>query len=155
MTLPVAIQGHGHPNARLTNVRVTTAGQLVTGNLAFDLTSFVELAVDDQVYNFYTPRAGRQFVISGIIATANKSVAANAEAAVEIYEGSSTSDATVDRALITFVLTQSTVRDGDTTSRQTFLISDESKVESICLASATMESHETGGGFTVIPFVAP
>lgn len=109
MTLPVIIQGHAHPKARLTNVRITTAGQLVTGNLAFDLTEFAELAVDNQVYNFYKPRAGLQFVISGIIATANKSVAANAEAFVEIYEGSSISDGTADKALISFVLTQSTV----------------------------------------------
>jgi len=109
VTLPVKIEGHAHPATTVTAARVTTAGQLVTGNLAFDLTSFVQLAVDDQVYNFYQPRAGRQFVISGIIATADKSVAANASATIEIYEGSSTSDATVDRALITFVLTQSTV----------------------------------------------
>ena len=109
MTLPVIIQGHAHPNARLTDVRITTAGQIVTGNLAFDLTKFVKLDVATTVYNFYKPKAGLQFIISGIIATGNKSIAANAEALVEIYEGSSITDATVDKELITFGLTQSTV----------------------------------------------
>lgn len=107
MTLPVVIQGHEHTNARLTNARVTRTGQLVVGSFAFNLTKFNELGTAGTAANFYKPKANQQFVIDGVIATADKQVGANEDAVVTIFEATDDTTSTQDKVLLTFVMTQS------------------------------------------------
>ena len=87
---------------------ITSIGQLVTGPIKYDETKFIELAEDDTAYNFYLPRAGEQFVITGFIATADQQVASNADANVVIYEATSPTSTTEAKNLIQFAITQKT-----------------------------------------------
>lgn len=108
MTLPVTIQGHNHPRSGVQDAKVTGVGALVTSPFAYDETKFVELAEPNVGYNFYKPIAGKQFVITGVIATGDKQIAANADATVIVYEATTDVATVVTKELLTFVLTQST-----------------------------------------------
>ena len=74
-------------------------GQLVTTAYAYDEVSFNELAANDTAYNFYKPRAHHQFIITGIMAKADKQVSGSVDAVVEIYEASSVSSTVVEKVL--------------------------------------------------------
>lgn len=78
---------------------VTQLGQLVVAPLAYDKTEFRELAVKDTAYNFYGPLPGKQFIITGIRAKADRQVSPTTDADVVIYEASAPDTATVDRIL--------------------------------------------------------
>lgn len=106
MSLPSFIDDGGGSGNK---ARVTDKGQLVVAPISYDQTKFVELAEPNIGYNFYPPIGGKQFVITGVIATGDKQINANADATVEVYEAISTTTTAVKKALITFVLTQSTV----------------------------------------------
>jgi hypothetical protein len=67
-----------------------------------DEIEFNELAVANQAYNFYEPRAGKRFILTGVVATADKDVVA--DATVVVYEASSSTETTVDKTLFQFVL---------------------------------------------------
>jgi hypothetical protein len=95
MSTPVRIKG----GSAGTEARVTRLGQLVTAPLAYDETVFKELAEPDTAYNFYEPKSGRQFVITGIRAKADRQVSNTDDADVVIYEASSNSTTTVDKVL--------------------------------------------------------
>ncbi len=109
MTLPVRIEGHAHANSTITAARVTKTGQLVTGPFAYDDTSFSELGTAGTAANYYKPKARQQFIITGVIATADKQVGQAEDAIVTIFEASNATTSTQDKVLLTFVLTQSTV----------------------------------------------
>lgn len=109
MTLPVRIEGHAHPKSVVTAARVTQTGQLVTAPFAYDESSFNELGTAGAAANYYKPKVHQQFIITGIIATADKQVGANEDAVVTIFEASDDTTSTQDKVLLTFVLTQSTV----------------------------------------------
>jgi hypothetical protein len=79
--------------------KVTPLGQVVTAPLAYDETEFRELAVDDTAYNFYKPKSGQQFVITGIRARADRQVSTTVDADVVIYEASAEDATTVDKVL--------------------------------------------------------
>jgi len=109
MTLPVKIEGHDHANSTITAARVTRTGQLVTSVFSYDETKFNELGTAGTAANFYKPKSQQQFVITGMIATGDKQIAANADATVTIFEASDATTSTQDKVLLTFVITQSTI----------------------------------------------
>lgn len=78
---------------------VTKAGQLVTSSISYDDTKFIELATDATAYNFYPPKVGSKFVVTGIIAKADKQVSTSVDAEVVIYEASSATTTTADKVL--------------------------------------------------------
>lgn len=86
------------------NGKKVTVGAGGTLSLAplFDEIEFNELAVADQIYNYYQPLAGSRFILTGVVATADSSV--QADATVIIYEASSPTSTTVDKVLFQFVL---------------------------------------------------
>ncbi|KKL60113.1 hypothetical protein LCGC14_2208560 [marine sediment metagenome] len=86
--------------------RIDKKYELVTAPFAYDETQFNELGTADAAVNFYKPKVGKQFVITGIIAAGNLSIAANALATVVVYEGSSTTDTSADKTLIQFGITR-------------------------------------------------
>ena len=96
MTVPAEIvDGSGSRS----KVRVSSIGQLTVAPFAYDETKFVELAVDNTAYNFYAPKAGKQFVITGVNAKADRDVSTTVYAVVIVYEAASASTTTVDKSL--------------------------------------------------------
>jgi len=94
MTINVQIVGpNGEP------ALVNNSGELATGRVEGDLSSFNELAAADTAYNFYKPLAGLGFIITGFEMKANQSVSNVAEATVIIYEASEEDTTTVDKIL--------------------------------------------------------
>ncbi len=88
-------------------VKVTPTGELVVAPAAYNETEFNILAVAGTAYNFYGPRVKKQFIISSIIAYADKDVTGGgANAEVIVFEASSSSSATVDKELLQFALEQ-------------------------------------------------
>lgn len=87
-------------------VAVTSNNQLVTGNVAFDNTMFVELAEPDIGYNFYKPVENKQFVITGIIAKADKQVSSTVDADVIVYEAPSSTSTTTSKVLFQMAMVE-------------------------------------------------
>ncbi len=79
--------------------KVTSSGELVVAPLAYSETQFKELAVDNTAYNFYAPKPGKQFVITGIVAKADRDVATATDASVIVYEADKEDSLTVDKVL--------------------------------------------------------
>ena len=89
--IPVKIEG----------VTAAKGGTLPVSGL-FDEIEFNELAVAGTAYNYYQPLAGSRFIVTGVVATADKDVVA--DATIIVYEASSPESATVDKTLFQFVL---------------------------------------------------
>ena len=83
-----------------TKAKVTTRGQLVVAPLEFSEPYFNAMTVDDQVYNFTTPKTGHQFVITDVIAAGDKNVTASTGVEIAIYE-SATASGVSSKDLIT------------------------------------------------------
>lgn len=105
MTLPINIID-GKKGTKV-KAGVTSLGQLITAPFAYDETKFNELAENDTAYNFYTPKTGEQFVLTGVMAYGDQQITANADANVTVYEASSSSTATVDKVLLQFAIGRS------------------------------------------------
>lgn len=71
-----------------TLLKVTTRGQAVVGPIAFSEASSAALTVDDVPVNLFTPRSGKNFIITDIIIKGDKSIDNNVDATVTIYETS-------------------------------------------------------------------
>lgn len=84
--------------------KVTKSGELVVSSLEYDLTNYLEISSTGTAYNFYTPKSGKQFIITGFLAVADKGIVA--DAIIEIYEASSPTETTVLKALPKFALTK-------------------------------------------------
>jgi len=82
-------------------ITIAKGGTIPVSGL-FDEIEFNELAVANQVYNYYQPLAGSRFILTGVVATANNSVVG--DATVIIYEADSPESTTVDKVLFKFVL---------------------------------------------------
>ena len=93
------------------SARVNREGALAVGRVKYDLSSFNNMAVDDQVYNFYTPRPAQQFVITGMKLRAGFGVSNAADATVEIFEAPDVDSATVSKVIHTELMTRSTAAD--------------------------------------------
>lgn len=86
--------------------KVTSIGQLVTAPFAYDDVVFKELAEPDTAYDFYPPKAARQFVITGVLFRADKQVSSTVDATVVIYEATTKTTTTVSKVLIQFAVVQ-------------------------------------------------
>ncbi len=100
--LTVQIAGGGKGDI----ANVTPGGEFVVAPLAYDETEFKELAEDDTAYNFYGPKARQQFVLTGLLAYADKQVSGVTNATVIVYEATSEDTTTVDKVLLQFELGQ-------------------------------------------------
>ena len=86
-------------NGRSVEVAPTGAMVVTPEN---DEIEFNELAVANQAYNYYTPLAGSRFVLTGVVAAADKDVVA--DATVVVYEATAPDSTTVSKVLFQFVL---------------------------------------------------
>ena len=87
-----------------TPARVTKSGELITSSLEYDETKYFAMTSTGTAYNFFEPKASKQFIITGFLAVSDKNI--TADAIVEIYEAESTSETTVLKSLPTFALTK-------------------------------------------------
>lgn len=78
---------------------VTSIGQLVVAPFDYDLVIHQELATINTAYNFYAPKTGKQFVVTGMYYNADQQVATNVGATVIIYEADTASETTVDKVI--------------------------------------------------------
>lgn len=103
MGLAVSItNGRGVKSAAL----VTNVGQLVTAAFDYDETEFRELGLVNTPFNFYGPKANHRFVITGIVAVADKEVASNASATVVVYEAAADDTLTILKVLFQTAMIQ-------------------------------------------------
>ena len=100
MAIPVKIVGDGY------DANVTPIGQVVVGAYSYDEVMFNELAEPDTGYNFFNPKTHQQFVITGIIAKADKQVSGTVDADVVIYETTTTAETTVDKVLLQLTMVE-------------------------------------------------
>jgi len=99
MALPIIVVGPDGVRAT-----VTKNGQLVVGSVEFDETKFVNLGTANTAFNFFAPRTGKRFIITGAIIKADKEVDSSIPAEVVLYEGSSATTTTVDRDILEVAL---------------------------------------------------
>lgn len=93
MAIPVRVFGGSN------EILVSRIGQLATAPFDYDETKHLELADVDVAYNFYPPKVGHHFIITGLIYSADQQVALNTGATVIIYEASSILSTTIDKVL--------------------------------------------------------
>ena len=89
---------------------VSPYGHLVVGASNFSTAYAVTVAIDNAGYNFVGPKAGFQFVITGLLLYANKGVGAN-DATVDVYEANGPTTTTADRTIICTEMLKQTSRD--------------------------------------------
>lgn len=87
-------------------VKVTDRGQLVVSPIAYDDAKFNELAEPDTAYNFYSPKHNKVFVMTGIVAKADKQVSSTVDATVVVYEADAADATTVDKVLFQMAMVQ-------------------------------------------------
>lgn len=80
-------------------LKASRLGQLSVAPYAYDDVVFKELAADNTAYNFFAPRVGRQFVMTGLVAKADKQVSTSVDAEVVVYEASAGDSTTADKVL--------------------------------------------------------
>ena len=79
---------------------VTKSGQLVVAPLAFNEVANQTLDSAGVAENFFVPISQKQFVVTGIVANADKAV--TADVVVDIFEADSLTSATIDKAIFHF-----------------------------------------------------
>ena len=98
-----------HPSGHRAQVPLNEAGELATGARHFDETKFNTLDVAGTAYNFYKPKVGFRFVMTGFVAFADKDVADNSDTIIVIFEASTDESSTVDKVLFQFGMGKLTV----------------------------------------------
>lgn len=82
--------------------KVTKSGELVVAPLAYDETVFQELGTANTAVNFFSPKADKQFVITGIVVFADKDISDANDTNIIVFEASDAGTATVDKVLLQF-----------------------------------------------------
>jgi len=80
--------------------RVTKSGELVVAPLAYDEVANQTLDSAGVAENFFTPISQKQFVVTGIVANADKAV--TTDVVVDVYEADSLTSTTIDKSIFHF-----------------------------------------------------
>ena len=96
----IQVQLVGADGTRL--ARLTDEGVLAVGAAEYDLAEFHTLGVDDQGYSFYEPRAGKRFVMTGLLVFGDRDISDADDTIVTIYESDAPDSAVVARTLFQF-----------------------------------------------------
>ena len=83
-------------------VKVLSTGALAVSSPSYDDAVFNTLDTDAQGYTFYGPKDGKQFVLTGVIAFADKEVSDNTDTDITIYESDGDGSATENKILLKF-----------------------------------------------------
>jgi len=107
MSLTIEIEdGRGGTRNR---VAVTERGQMIVAPIDFSSSSFNAMTVNNQAYNFAKPASGKQYVITDIIVSADKSVGTSGSE-IEIYEAQAIDSTTPETCLFQFTITKNTTQ---------------------------------------------
>lgn len=104
MSVPVKLTGGGG------EATVTHAGQLHVAPYAYDEVVAIELTTINTAYNFYKPKVGYNFVITGILLGGDRNIGA-AGSLVEVYEATTADSLTVDKLILKVDLLKQSSRD--------------------------------------------
>jgi len=107
--MPIKSQITGLSPKGTRTVKVTQAGQLVVAPISYDESSFNTLDATATAYNFYVPKVGQQFIITAVLAFADKDVADNTDTIVTVYEATAPDTATESKVLFQFGMGKLTV----------------------------------------------
>lgn len=97
MSMPTRLEG-----ADGNTVRVSRSGELVVSPIAYDETSFQELGEINTAYNFYPPIPKKQFIITGMLAIADRDIGTGNNSTVTIYEATDPNSLTIEREILKF-----------------------------------------------------
>ncbi len=101
----IPVQLYGCANA----VDVSRIGQMTVGAYAYDEVVALTLDVAGTGYNFFKPRVGFRFVITGILLTADKNV--STDALVDVYEGTTETDTVIGKGILHAEILKNGTRD--------------------------------------------
>ena len=96
MTVEVFLKGASGPS---TAASVSRNGEVLIRRYTYDEAVYKEIGTDNTAVNFYGPKAGFQFVITGVVLKADAQVSTTTDAAVVIYEASTATTTTADKVL--------------------------------------------------------
>ena len=80
-------------------VQVSSNGQLAVAPIAYSTGTFNNMSAVDTAYNFHVPRAGKRFVVTGLIVSTSRNVGVNG-ASIVFYEASAVDSTTVDETIL-------------------------------------------------------
>ncbi|MCH7535020.1 MAG: hypothetical protein IH948_04640 [Bacteroidetes bacterium] len=104
-------------------VKVSSIGELITRSFDYSIPIFKNLDTDDAAFNFFKPKAGFKFVITDIIADADRNVG-NLGATVDIYEANADDSTTIDTQILKFDIPKQTSK---VLTGLNFITTDEGK----------------------------
>jgi len=92
-----------------TRCKVTNIGQVVTAPYAYNSVKYLLLDTAAAGYTFYEPKPGQQFVLNGIVLTADSNVVTSC--IVDIFEATAANSATIGTGIFHFeILKNATVQ---------------------------------------------
>lgn len=100
-------------NTHITNVgekrhaKVTKRGELVVAPLNFSTPIFQNINVAGSAFNFFKPITGQQFVITTVIADADRNIGANGTT-VDIYEATGVTETAISSQILKFDMQKQT-----------------------------------------------
>ena len=106
MTLPVVLEGRCTTTFALNKASITSRGALVVAPYSYDESEFNLLGTADAGFTFYKPKVDKRFVLTGILAAGNLSIAANALATVIVFESAAEDSATSTKDRLQFGITR-------------------------------------------------
>ncbi len=80
-----------------TPLKLNELGQLSVAPYDYQSVVQLDLDSDNDAFNFFPPIVGKQFIISGILLSAGKTVTTDVD--VDIYESSAADDTTIDKSI--------------------------------------------------------
>lgn len=101
MSLTTEIQGIPADDGVITKVHVTKNGELAVNSLSYSEPYYVELGVNDQIYNVVDAKTAHRFIIVGMLIGADRNV--SVDCSVHVYEAT-TVDGTAEKTIITIDL---------------------------------------------------
>lgn len=104
MAVPIVIKD-GQGNGK--SVKVSQIGELITRAFEYSTPIFNTLNVDNQVFNFFKPQPGKKFVITDVIADANRDIGATG-VTVDIYEALNESSTIIETQILKFDMIKQT-----------------------------------------------
>lgn len=83
-------------------VKILSTGAMAVSAPSYDDAVFNTLDTDAQGYTFFKPISGKQFVLTGVLAFADKDVSDASETEIVVYESDAENSATEDKILLKF-----------------------------------------------------
>jgi len=97
MALPVVLVG-----TKGTRSEVTKSGEVVVAPLSYSDTVFASMETVDIAYNFFQPKFEKQFVITGLLAFADKDINDASATDIIVHEATAVASTVEDKVLMHF-----------------------------------------------------